>query len=99
MPQVRLTERAIGKMRAPTVSGKQELFWDDQLRGFAVLCSGVSNSKTYVVQRSLPGSGKSRRLTIGAVNEITLVEARERRLMRSTAYGAAWIRSGIVALD
>jgi integrase len=37
----------------------------------------VSNSKTYVAQRDLP-SGKARRVTVGAVNEISLDKARER---------------------
>jgi len=78
MPQLKLTEKAILKMPAPDPSGKQVLHWDTELKGFAVLCSGVSNARTYVVQRTLPGSGKSRRLTVGGVNELTLAAARDR---------------------
>lgn len=77
MPQIRLTEKSIDKLKAPDPSGRQVLHWDDGLRGFAVLCSGKSNSKTYVAQRDLP-SGKTRRVTVGAVNEISLEVARER---------------------
>jgi hypothetical protein len=48
-----------------------------ELRGFAVLCSGTTNSKTYVAQRVL-SDGRTRRVTVGAVAEITLDKARER---------------------
>lgn len=77
MPQIRLNEKDIKKLKAPDPSGRQTLHWDDTLRGFAVLCSGKTNSKTFVVQRDLP-SGKTRRVTVGAVNEISLDVARER---------------------
>jgi integrase len=77
MPQIRLTETSIDKLKAPDPSGRQMLHWDSELRGFAVLCSGKSNSKTYIAQRDLP-SGKTRRVTVGAVNEISLEVARER---------------------
>jgi integrase len=75
--RVKLTERMLHKLLAPDPSGKQALHWDSELKGFAVLCSGVSNSRTYVVQRGLPG-GKNRRVTIGAVAEISLEVARHR---------------------
>jgi hypothetical protein len=77
MRQVRLTEKTISRLAAPHPSGRQVLHWDDQLKGFAFLCSGTTNSKTYVVQRTLP-SGRSRRLTVGAVNELALTAARDR---------------------
>jgi hypothetical protein len=77
MAQLKLTEKAIAKMPAPDPSGKQVLHWDTELKGFAILCSGVSNARTYVVQRTLP-SGKTRRLTVGAVNELALIAARDR---------------------
>lgn len=76
MPRCKLTEKAIAKLRAPTASGKQEAYWDTELRGFAVLCSGVSNAKSYIVQRDLPG-GKTRRVTIAAVNEMALADAKD----------------------
>jgi len=40
-----------------------------------VQCSGVTSSKHYVVQRVL--NGKTRRVTVGHVNEITLEQARD----------------------
>ena len=76
MPTVKLTERAISKLAAPDPSGKQVLHWDRDLKGFAVLCSGTTNVKTYVVQRALP-SGRNRRVTIGACNTLSLEKASE----------------------
>ena len=40
-----------------------------------MLCSGVSKSKSFIVQRKLPG-GKTRRVTIEACNAIDLDKAR-----------------------
>lgn len=77
MPKVKLTKRAIEKLPAPDPSGKQTLWWDEDLRGFAVLCSGRTNSKTYIVQRDRPGGGSTQRVTVAAVNELSLAEARE----------------------
>jgi integrase len=76
MSRLRLTERAVAKLRAPDPSGKQAIHWDDELRGFGVLCSGVTTSKTYIAQRDLP-SGKSRRVTVAAVSEVSLADARK----------------------
>jgi integrase len=72
----KLTEKAIAAMQAPTANGKQALHWCNQLRGFGVLLSGVSNSKTFVVQRKI--NGKTRRVTIGACNVLSLKEAQAR---------------------
>jgi integrase len=77
MPRVKLTEKTIAKMKAPDPSGRQVLHWDTELRGFAVLCSGVSNARTYIAQRDLP-NGRARRVTVGAVNELALDKARHR---------------------
>jgi integrase len=74
MPIVKLTERAIGRLPAPDPSGRQVLHWDRDLKGFAVLCSGTTNVKTFVVQRTLP-DGRNRRVTVGAVNELSLEQA------------------------
>jgi integrase len=76
MPTVNLTVKAIAKLKAPTESGKQELYWDQNLRGFGLLLSGVSNARTYVVQREI--AGKTRRVTIGAANVLSRDVARER---------------------
>lgn len=75
MPSVKLTKAAIAKLKAPTKSGKQELVWDTELRGFGVLLSGTTNARSYVVQRTLP-DGHSRRLTVGSLAEIDLDKAR-----------------------
>jgi integrase len=74
MSTVKLTESAIKKLPAPDPSGKQILHWDTELRGFAVLCSGTTTSKTFIVQRTLP-DGRNRRVTVGAVNELSLAKA------------------------
>ncbi len=76
MPTIKFTERSVSKLKAPDPSGDQVLYWDSELRGFGVLCSGVSNSKNFVVQRTI--RGRSRRITIGATNVLTLDEAKQR---------------------
>jgi len=77
VPRLKLTEKSIAKMPAPDPSGRQLLHWDTELRGFAILCSGVSNTRAYVCQRDLP-DGRTRRVTLGKVNEVALAEARAR---------------------
>jgi len=76
MATIELKEKDIAKLKAPTVSGKQELVWDVKTRGFAVLLSGVSNTKTYVVQAAV--NGRTRRVTIGRVDLLTLKDARKK---------------------
>jgi hypothetical protein len=51
MPTLKLTEKSIAKLDAPDPGGRQMLYWDQNLKGFGVLASGLSNAKTYVVQR------------------------------------------------
>jgi integrase len=77
MPKLKLTATTVKKLRAPDPGGKQTIHWDTELRGFAVLCSGVTNAKTYIAQRDLP-DGKTRRVTVGSVSEIALDVARKR---------------------
>ena len=76
MPQLKLTEKAIAKLKAPDPSGKQVLYWDTDLRGFGVRVSGTTNDKSYVVQRAV--NGVTRRITLGACNVLSLAEARTR---------------------
>jgi integrase len=83
MSKLKLTATAVKKLPAPDPSGRQVLYWDSDLKGFAVLCSGKTNSKTYIVQRDLPAKkgeqhGKTRRVTVASVNEVALDVARER---------------------
>jgi integrase len=61
----------------PTKSAKQELSWDLDLKGFGVLCSGVSSTKTYVAQAAL-NNGLRRRVTIGRCDRLKVTEAREK---------------------
>jgi len=76
MPKSKLNEKAVARLVAPDPGGKPVLHWDTELKGFAVLCSGKTNSRVYVVQRDV--AGKSVRHTVGAVNELTFAEAKER---------------------
>ena len=74
MPTLKLNARTLARLAAPDPSGKQVLHFDADLKGFGILCSGTTNSKTYVVQRAV--NGKARRVTVGAVNQLSLDEAR-----------------------
>jgi integrase len=80
MPRTKLTEKTIARLQAPTASGKPVLYWDEgprAIRGFGVLCSGKTDTRSYIAQRDLP-DGKTRRVTIAGVNEMTLEQARAR---------------------
>jgi integrase len=77
MPRIKLTVKSVAGLKAPTPTGKQQLHWDSELKGFGLLLSGVSAARTYVVQRDLPG-GRTRRVTIGPANVLPLDEARKR---------------------
>jgi integrase len=80
MPTIHLTERAIAKLLAPDPSGEQTPYWSDEIKGFGVLVSGTTISKSFIVQRTLKEGKKrkTRRLTVGAVNEISLDKAKLR---------------------
>jgi hypothetical protein len=77
MPRTKLTQHAIAKLQAPTGTGKQIPYWDTDLTGFGVLCSGKTSAKSFIVQRDLPG-GKSRRVTIANVSELKFADAKDR---------------------
>ena len=53
--RIKLTVKEIERLKAPTKSGKQEIAWDTELKGFGVLMSGVTAKKSFIVQRELPG--------------------------------------------
>ena len=53
------------------------LHWDRDLKGFAVLCSGTTNVKTYVVQRALPKWQKSTCARSARCNTLSLEKASE----------------------
>ena len=48
MPSLNLTQKAITKLRAPHPDRKQTVYWDEELRGFGVQCSGKTNQKTFI---------------------------------------------------
>jgi integrase len=75
MAKLKLSAKAVEKLRAPDPSGNQTLYWDTELRGFGVLVSGTTNGKSYVVQRDV--NGRSRRVTIAATNVLSLEKARK----------------------
>jgi integrase len=77
MSTAKLTEKSVARLKAPDPSGRQVLHWDAELKGFGVLCSGVTNTRSYVVQRALPG-GRTRRVTVASVAELSLRDARDR---------------------
>ena len=76
MPRLKLTERSLGRIRAPDPSGRQVIYWDEDTRGFGVLASGKTNTRSYIAQRTLP-NGRDRRVTVAAVGELPLAEARQ----------------------
>src|ERR1051325_5233412 len=90
MATKKLTQADVDGVRAPTRSGKQELIWDEGLRGFGLLVSGATNRQSYVCQRKL-GGGRTRPVTIGAANVLTLEGARREALavLRTFAHGVA----------
>jgi integrase len=92
MPTMKLTKRAIEKLPAPHPSGKQQLVWDTELKGFGVLVSGATAAKTYVVQHKLK-DGRTRRVTVGPVNALDLdgedgARARARKVIGEIYAGA-----------
>jgi integrase len=79
MPTLKLTQRDVEKLPAPSGTGKQVIYWDGgwkkPLVGFGVLVSGISPSKAYIVQAAV--KGVTRRITIGKCNLISCDEARK----------------------
>jgi hypothetical protein len=53
MPKLKLTAKTVAALPAPSPNGKQTLYWDSEVRGFGVLCSGTTNGKSFVVQRDV----------------------------------------------
>src|ERR1700730_2997652 len=66
MPTLKLTKATVARLRAPDPSGKPTLHFDTELVGFAILCSGRSSTRSYVVQRKL-ADRRTRRVTVAPV--------------------------------
>jgi len=81
VPTLKLTKGATDRIRAPDQSGKQTIYWDTELKGFGVLASGKTTTKTYIAQKRLP-DGRTRRVTVGAIGEFTRVEDARNRAGR-----------------
>lgn len=80
MPRIKLTERVIATLKgrgADSKSRQPVLYFDKDVPGFGVAVSTKTGSKIYKAQRDLP-NGRTRRVTIGAVGEISLEDAREK---------------------
>jgi hypothetical protein len=54
MPRLKLNERAVAKMS--TANGKDVLYWDEDLKGFGVRCSGTTKVKLYSAVGLFPWS-------------------------------------------
>jgi len=78
MPPVKLTRAAIERIKAPDPSGRQVIHWDLVLKGFGVLASGTTSTKSYIAQRRMP-DGRTRRVTVGGVGEFERVEDARRK--------------------
>lgn len=78
MATIKLTEKSVARLEAPTASGKQELHWDSEQAGFGVLCSGVSAVKTFIAQTVINGTRLKRRVTIGRVDRLKVDKARDK---------------------
>jgi integrase len=83
MPRVRFTEKSVAKLRAPDPSGRQQLHWDLGLPGFGLLCSGVSDARTWIVK----GSGKRRKIGRADVMSLEQAKAEARKAMLGLAAG------------
>lgn len=75
MATLKLTRRSVEALPAPDPSGNQKLYWDADLKGFGLLVSGVSSTKSYVIQTRLK-SGLKRRITVGPANVLSVEAAR-----------------------
>src|SRR5262245_40579064 len=95
MPRRKLTEKEVAKLRAPTVSGRPEITWDETLAGFGVRCSGKTNTRSYIRHRD-PRGGRTRRVTISSVAGTTVEQAREQagEMLRSMRQGVDPKRKG-----
>src|SRR5262245_60038395 len=63
MPRVKLTQRFVDRLQAPSPDGKQTAYWHTNLPGLGVVVSGKKSEKKYVVQHA--AAGKSSRVAIG----------------------------------
>jgi integrase len=90
MSATKLTKAVVERLAAPDPSGKQVLVFDVELRGFGVLVSGTTTSKSYFAQHRTPGASGPKRINIGSVASFLSVEEARRRageMIRALAEG------------
>jgi integrase len=83
MATIKLIEKKVRGLPAPDPSGKQKVYWDatpDVPRGFGLLVSGTTTAKSFIVERAIGIGGKKRRVTVAAVGELTLADARRKAI-------------------
>jgi len=79
---MKLTKATLAKLPAPDPSGEQRLYWDDELKGFGVLVSGVTATKSLVVQRGV--NGRKRRVVLTTLAELDAAGVDEKGRPRKT---------------
>jgi len=88
---MRLDARTIAQLRLPAAGKTDTIHFDQDLAGFGVRLrqNGERVRKAWVAQYRLPGSRRTRRVTLGTVGKLTPVEAREaaRKLLARVALG------------
>ena len=75
MPRCKLTEHTVAKLRAPTASGRPQLVWDAQLKGFGVLSATPAAGPMWcsaTCPAAKPGASP-----LPAVNEMALAQAKD----------------------
>ena len=92
MPRQKLTQKVVDRLPAPDPGGRQVLHWDTELKGFGVLCSGTTTAQSFIVQRDLVG-GRTRRVTVGPCNVLTLARSSRASWCDRRSEGAAAARA------
>lgn len=93
----RLTEAVVKRLQAPSplryTKGKNkgqpmpQIIWDSALKGFGVMVSATSPTKTFIVRISVKGQAKRPRISLGKFGVLTVDEARQRALGHIKAAG------------
>jgi integrase len=73
-----MTVKEIRKLQAPDETGVTQFYWDEDLPGFAVVCSGLTTHKSYMCKGPFGRGGRSKRRIIGRVDVMPLDEARHK---------------------
>ncbi len=74
MPKLKLTKSAVDTKCVAEPGRDRTFYWDTELMGFG-LCVMAGGTKTFVVQRDLPGQ-RTRRQKLGRDGELTVDQAR-----------------------